>query len=379
MARPQGVYRDKNGSWYFKARTHQDGAGEWKQATRRGFATATDAKLARQRLLDETKPLREGRVRGVDTGMTVGQLIERYLNVAQAMEQLGPKTLFDYRNYNVSYITPHLGNLLAHELQPRQVVEWQVRLSRSGAVKTGKGLSSNTIRLARAPLNGAYKFGIENSLVDHNPVSETRPPARVRKIPAHWTPEQAREFLAWQEGDRLYPLWAFMLLTGVRVGEVVWLRWDDVNLAGARVHVRRFATTLGYELLASDGKSPDAIRTVDLDRHLSDALRRQSALQLAECGSREHVFTRRDGRPYHPQTLSKTLATVSEQIGLPRLTAHGLRHTSATLMLASGIPPRVAAERLGHSDPTLFSNLYSHVTPTMQADAARKIGRTLFD
>jgi hypothetical protein len=72
------------------------------------------------------------------------------------------------------------------------------------------------------------------------------------------------------------------------------------------------------------------------------------------------------------------LARLTTEAGLPRLTAHGLRHTSATLMLAGGVPPKFAAERLGHSDPTLFTNLYSHVTPTMQREAAERIGELLF-
>lgn len=84
------------------------------------------------------------------------------------------------------------------------------------------------------------------------------------------------------------------------------------------------------------------------------------------------------GGPYHPQRLSRLLGVYTEELGLPRLTAHGLRHTSATLMLASGVAPKVAAERLGHADPTLFTNLYSHVTPTMQRDAADRIGKALF-
>jgi len=70
---------------------------------------------------------------------------------------------------------------------------------------------------------------------------------------------------------------------------------------------------------------------------------------------------------------------MTAEVRLPRLTAHGLRHTSATLMLANGVPPKVAAERLGHADATLFTNLYSHVTPTMQREAADKIGAALFD
>ncbi len=380
MARPQGVYRDKNGSWYFKARTHQDSAGKWKQVTRRGFATATDARLARQRLLDETKALRDGSAKAIDRDLTVSQLIDGYLEVAEAMKRLGPKTLFDYRNYVDSYIRPQLGRVLANELQPSDLVKWQVELSRNGAVKREGGLSSNTIRLARAPLNGAFKFGLQTGLVHRNPVAETRPPARTKSIPAHWSPEQAREFLAWHEGDRLLPLWAFMLSTGLRIGELVWLQWSDVNLPSQRVHVQRFATTLGYDLHASTGKSVDAVRTIELDEHLVAVLRQQLDLQAEEHDRPSvHVFTRADGEPYHPQGLSKLLGRVSAEIGLPRLTAHGLRHTSATLMLASGVPPKVAAERLGHSDPTLFSNLYSHVTPTMQRDAARQIGSVLFD
>ena len=79
-----------------------------------------------------------------------------------------------------------------------------------------------------------------------------------------------------------------------------------------------------------------------------------------------------------PNDLSKMLGDYTEELDVPRLTAHGLRHTSATLMLASGVPPKVAAERLGHADATLFTNLYSHVTPTMQREAADKIGEALF-
>ena len=89
------------------------------------------------------------------------------------------------------------------------------------------------------------------------------------------------------------------------------------------------------------------------------------------------MFTKPGGGPYNPQHLSRLLGNFTAELGLPRLTAHGLRHTSATLMLSTGVPPKVAAEWLGHADPTLFT-LYSHVTPTMQREAASKIGLALF-
>ena len=126
------------------------------------------------------------------------------------------------------------------------------------------------------------------------------------------------------------------------------------------------------------------MRTIELDDGLVNVLRQQKVTQSTERLAAplwldsDLVFTKSTGGQYHPQFLSRLLATYSTELGLPRLTAHGLRHTSATLMLASGVPPKVAAERLGHADPTLFTNLYSHVTPTMQRDAAERIGSLLF-
>ena len=382
MPKATGVHRTKNGSWYFKARSHRDPVtGKWRQVTRRGFATAADALLARQRFMDEVAKRRATVASaGFDPTLTVGELVDRYLDEAEAMDRLAPKTLFDYRNYADSYIGPYLGDRVAGEVEPRDVIEWQVTLSQSGARKRAGGLSSNTIRLARAPLNAAYRFAIENGLVARNPVTEAKPPAKTRSTPAHWTPEQAREFLTWHEGDRLYPVWAFMLSTGLRIGELVWLRWSDIDEPARRVHVRRFASTLGYEVAESSGKSTDAVRTIDIDYHLVDVLDRQRTAQLDLFGELPAVvFTKLDGKAYHPQGLSKLLGRLSVDIGLPRLTAHGLRHTCATLMLASGVPPKVAAERLGHADPTLFTNLYSHVTPTMQREAASRLGLALFE
>jgi integrase len=133
-------------------------------------------------------------------------------------------------------------------------------------------------------------------------------------------------------------------------------------------------------VVRSAGKSSTAVRTIDLDENLVAVLRMQLRMQEVrrEESADHYVFAKRSGEPFHPQYLSKLLAKQAVAAGLPRLTAHGLRHTSATLMLDSGVPAKVAAERLGHSDPTLFTNLYSHVTPTMQEAAAKAIGSALF-
>lgn len=126
---------------------------------------------------------------------------------------------------------------------------------------------------------------------------------------------------------------------------------------------------LGYDAKSSPGKSADAVRSVDLDQHLIARFKTQRALQAKEKLAAKdyeestHVFTKESGGPYHPQYLSRQMGVLSQEAGLPRLIAHGFRHTSSTLMLANGVPPKVAAECLGHADALLFSNLYRTTPP----------------
>lgn len=372
MPKYESVYQDGRGGWYFKATLGRDPlSGKRVQLTRRGFVTAYDASLARRKVL-------EGGARPVAamSPMTVEQLLDLYFEELEADRRLSEKTQYDYRTYAGLYVRPFLGRTKVRALTPEVVLAWQRRL-----IKDGK--AANTIRLARAPLSGALKLAVARGLLSASPMASVPRPASVRKIPAYWSPEQARVFLASEQGDRLYPLWSFLLGCGLRIGELVWLRWPNIDFVGQQVRIVEFATRLGWELVTSPGKSSSAVRAVDLDAFLIEILNRQREQQRFEARTAgyvesDFVFTTRKGASFHPMTLSRTLAKRSVAAGLPRLTSHGLRHTSATLMLASGVAPKVAAERLGHADPTLFTNLYSHVTPTLQRDAATKIGQALF-
>lgn len=380
MPKVEGVYQDAKGAWYFKATLGRDPlTGRRVQVTKRGFTTATAAARARRELLES------GPTVGAPSALTVDELLDLYLDGLDADDRLSAKTRFDYRNSAASYVRPLLGMRRVRDVTPDVVLAWQRALADGTASRRGKPLAANTVRLARAPLAGAFKLAVSSGLVLRSPLESTPRPKAKRSVPRHWAPEEARTFLVSQEGDRLRPVWAFLLGSGVRIGELVWLRWSNVDLKNGFVRIVDFASTLGYELVPSAGKSRDAVRTIDLDPGLIAVLRKQRAQQSEDrlrCGSdyleSEYVFTKPAGGAFHPQWLSRVLGERSVVAELPRLTAHGLRHTSATLMLANGVPPKVAAERLGHSDPTLFMNLYSHVTPTMQREAAQKIGEALF-
>lgn len=149
-----------------------------------------------------------------------------------------------------------------------------------------------------------------------NPVAQTPQPKARRSVPKHWSPEEARHFLALIEGDRTWTASALLLGSGLRIGELVARRWPNVDLEAKVVRVVELSTYVGHDAVPSAGKIRDAIRSIDLDDGLVKVLRAQRRQQ--------------------------------------------------------------AAEQLGHSDPSLFMNLYSHVTPTMQREAAEKIGAALF-
>jgi integrase len=381
-ARPEGVYPDKRGQWYFKVTIGRDPlTGRRDQITRRGFRTAAEAAAARREVAAKASA---GLIKPSRASLTVNELLDQYLDGIDADRKLSAKTCHDYRVFADVYIRPHLGTQRVRDVTPDVIVAWQRKMLKEGGHRRKRALSANTIRLARAPLAGAFKLAVSSGLVAVNPLSAASRPTPPRSVPKGWTPEQARKFLSLMEGDRTYPIWAFLMGSGLRIGELVALRWPNVDLEGGVVRVVEFTTYVGHELAPSSGKSPDAVRGVDIDEALAGVLRLQGEVQGRDRAATdayeesEFVFTKPGGGPYHPQYLSKLLGTYSSELGLPRLTAHGLRHTCATLMLANGVPPKVAAERLGHSDPTLFMNLYSHVTPSMQKEAAAKIGAALF-
>ncbi|MGD0256069.1 MAG: site-specific integrase [Acidimicrobiales bacterium] len=379
---PEGVYRDRTrGTWYFKATLGRDAtAGRRAQVTRRGFHTAAEAAKARRELLAKVDA---GEVRANRSALTVAALLDEYLDGLDADRRLSARTRFDHRARVEAHVRPHLGSFRIQDLTPEVLLGWQRTLAHGDG--QGRGLAPNTIRLVRQPLKGVLDLAVKRGLMIRSPLEEVPHPHIPRSIPKHWSPEQAREFLALMEGDRTWPIWAFLLGTGLRVGEVVWLRWPCVDLERGELAVVEFVSRVGTRLEPSRGKSINAVRTVALDSSLISVLGEQQKVQVADRERAEEkyfesdfVFTQSRGGPYHPVHLSKLVARYSDEVGLPRLSAHGLRHTAATLMLASGVPPKVAAERLGHANSVLFSNLYAHVTPSMQRDAAEAVGRVLF-
>jgi len=199
-----------------------------------------------------------------------------------------------------------------------------------------------------------------------------------------WAADQLRAFLTSVETDRLRACYLLAVTAGLRRSELLGLRWSDVDLNRAVVSVRRGRVAAGYEVHEGEPKAGRA-RTVDLDLDTVAELRRHRTRQLRERMAWGEtwtdsglVFTREDGTALHPQSLSGAFERAVRRSGLPPIRFHDLRHTCASLMLAAGVHSKVVQERLGHASIEITLDLYGHVAPGMQKDAAAALGAMLF-
>ncbi len=186
--------------------------------------------------------------------------------------------------------------------------------------------------------------------------------------------------------SRLYALWLTYATTAARRGEALGLRWRAVDLDGARLSIRDTLVTAGEPVVETTPKSERGRRSVALDAGTVAALRahrkRQAAEKLALGPAYRDggfVFAREDGHALHPDTVSKWFADAVAALDVPPITLHGLRHTWASLALSAGVSPKIVSERLGHASVSFTLDVYSHVLPGLQEDAAATVAGLVLD
>src|SRR5262249_44070430 len=217
-----------------------------------------------------------------------------------------------------------------------------------------------------------------------NPARSAHGPSVSRKEQDTWSPEQLSRFLTTTAGDPLYGVFVLFATTGMRRGEVVGLRWVDVDLDRGVTSVVHTITTVHGRPIESTTKTAKSRRRVSLDAASIAVLRAHRAAQrkdrlLVGAGWVDHglVFCRYDGSPLHPDLITRRFRALVEQTGLPRIRLHDLRHTYATLALRAGVHPKVVSERLGHATVWITLDPYSHVAPSLDRQAAETVAGLL--
>ena len=193
------------------------------------------------------------------------------------------------------------------------------------------------------------------------------------------SPTEVSDLLAAAAGDRLESLYIVAIGTGLRLGELCGLQWSDVNLKDGVLSVRHTLTEVGGKLTLTEPKTAKGRRLVTLPQRVVDSLaeHRKRAVASGFAGL-SWVFTNTIGGPLRRSHFHRNeFKPMLKHAGLPDIRFHDLRHTSATLLLAQGVHPKVVQERLGHAHISLTLDTYSHVLPSMQADAANRMDAML--
>jgi integrase len=367
--------RTEGGSWTAYWFTTDPGTGKRRQFSRGGFRIRGDAQKHLNAVLAKVD---EGSWTP-DTSVTVKALLEDHW-LPSVASTVRPATRAQYQIVVDSWLVPNIGGIKAKALTPADVRKLQDTL-RTTKTSTGRaGLSNRSIQLSVTLLKCALAWAAhpDQRLLSRNPLAGfKRPKADSRQMTA-WSIDEAKAFLAATADDRLAAAWALFLSRGLRRGELAGLKWTA--LKGSKLEIALTRVVVDGKAEESKPKTAAGLRSIDLDADLISLLRTHKARQAAEklsAGTAYEdggwIFADELGRPYHPDYFSTRFERLVADHGLRPIRLHDLRHTTASLMLASGEPVKIVQELLGHSSPTITLSIYAHVLPGMAEDAGAKL------
>jgi integrase len=290
-----------------------------------------------------------------------------------------PRTITSYGEIVRLHLVPGLGHLTLRAMTPADV---QAFLN----AKSASGLAPRTVAYLRGVLRGALGYAERTGLVERNVARLARPPRIPHRTVSPLSIDEARTFLTVIAGDRLEALYLVAIGVGLRQGEILGLRWSDVDLERGTLTVRHALARINGMLVLDEPKSASSRRSVPLPAFVHDALIAHAARQLAEGrlaraddggAFADLVFTTTLGTPLDGISVTRRFQRILKAAGLPRQRFHDLRHACASLLLAQGVPARVVMETLGHSEISLTLNTYSHVLPSLGREAADRMDAVL--
>lgn len=299
--------------------------------------------------------------------VTLGAFLDTYV-ADVAAHTLRPKTLETY-NYLIRFhIKPALGHLKLADLRPDHV-------QRLYSDKLRAGLSRRTTKFIHAVLHKALDQAVRWGLVARNILDLVDAPVVKRKAPTVWNVDQAKKFLEHVKPHRFYPIYVLALATGMREGEVLGVHYEDIQWDMGTLHVRHAVQYLvGRGVVLSEPKTDKAKRTIKVPEFAMQVLREHVERENVNQG---FLFTTRNQTPFSPRNVLRHFYEATEEVGLPRIRFHDLRHTTATLLLLQGAHPKKVQELLGHSTIALTMDTYSHVLPAMHDELAQQLDALL--
>ncbi|HEX7361406.1 MAG TPA: site-specific integrase, partial [Bryobacteraceae bacterium] len=329
----------------------------------RGFRTQRAAQTELNKVL---RAMDEGTY-AEPSKQTVSEYLDRWLKTVEP--NVGDKTFERYKQMVEVNINPKLGPILLTKLQPVQLAEFYIWSSVAGNRRTGAGLSTQTVLHIHRLLSHAFKQAVMWQLRPTNPASAVQAPRPVRKEVKAVEEDRSALLLVSAENTVLYLPILMGLCTGMRRGEILGLRWTDMDFENSRLTVNQaLGQTRKYGLKFKPTKNKKSHRTIALPACLVAALMDHRANQdkIKKMFGPDYpkfdlVMPLADGTPWPPDDFTDAYIAFSRRICTRDIRFHDLRHTHASELLRRGVPLRTVSQRLGHANPTVTLNIYAHV------------------
>ena len=309
---------------------------------------------------------------------TVGQWMEVWFE-HYAKVKVRASSHQTYRGYIDNHIKPNIGKIPLEKLTSLELQKFYKKLLEKGRVDRlesrhqSKGLSAKTVRNIHQIISSAMKLAQEQKLIASNPAEGCALPKMEHQEMQTLPVEQLQSFLREAKESGVFELYYLELATGLRRGELLGLKWEDIDLERGDFRVRRQIARINGEVVEAPLKTKNAYRTLPLAEDTIDVLK----AQRKKTGDGPWVFPSPTGGPISPDSVLHMLHRVLKRAGLPRVRFHDLRHTFATLALQNGVDVKTVSGMLGHFSAGFTLDTYAHVTTAAQRQAAKTMGGIL--
>ena len=301
---------------------------------------------------------------------------EWFENVAKI--KVRPSSHQTYRGYIDHHITPNIGNIPLEKLTTMDLQKLYRKLMTKGRVERveakqqPKGLSAKAVRNINQVISSALDFAVAQKIIPENLCKAVALPKvehkEMQTIPA----EQLQAFLQEAKATGVYEMYYIELATGLRRGELLGLKWTDIDWKNGIIKVRRQVARVDGQIVEAPLKTKNSYRTVTISQQAIEVLKQQK-----EKTNDEYVFPSPNGGPISPDSVNNMLKRVLARAGIPKVRFHDLRHTFATIALQNGVDIKTVSGMLGHFSAGFTLDTYAHVTTAAQKEAADTIGNVL--
>ena len=368
------IRKRKDGRWegrYTAGRDPETGKAIYKNVLGR---TQAEAKSKLKAAIEEAKSLDVTKAGKYTVGAWMDEWFENYAKI-----KVRPSSHQTYRGYIDNHIKPNIGKIPLEKLTSLELQKLYKKLLTSGRIdrveskRQPKGLSAKTVRNIHQIIASAMKLAKEQRLITTDPTEGCALPKLEHREMKTLPVEQLTSFLREAKDSGVFEMYYVELATGLRRGELLGLKWEDIDLEHGNLRVKRQIARIDGEIVEAPLKTKNAYRTLPLAEDTIQVLQQQRK----KTGSSPWVFPSTSGGPISPDSVLHMLHRVLKRAGLPMVRFHDLRHTFATLALQNGVDIKTVSGMLGHFSAGFTLDTYAHVTTATQKEAARTMEKVL--